>query len=112
MNSEHGYLISFFLILLYITSKASALCNRFCGQNKTQQFHHLPYPFGFSPDCEIQLNCSTTGEVYIQLQEFQIKNITSDNLILQLPANCNRPLETMSHLYNKTTRSHRKTLYY
>ncbi|CAI0554334.1 unnamed protein product [Linum tenue] len=56
----------------------------------------VPYPFGFSSGCPIQLNCSA-GE--IRIGEFRVQNITPDGVIVAVPAKCNRPLDSLSSLF-------------
>ncbi|CAL1408831.1 unnamed protein product [Linum trigynum] len=56
----------------------------------------VPYPFGFSSGCPIQLNCSA-GE--IRIGEFRVQNITPDGVIVAVPAKCNRPLDSISSLF-------------
>ncbi|KAF5183291.1 Wall-associated receptor kinase-like, partial [Thalictrum thalictroides] len=91
MISKHGFMVLvLLLIILSLEFKASALCQRLCGDIR------LPYPFGFSEDCEIRLSCSESREILIG--EFKFHNLTSDNLIVNIPAECNRPIETLSQL--------------
>ncbi|OVA05184.1 Protein kinase domain [Macleaya cordata] len=79
------------------SSQASTHCNRSCG-NATKNLQ-LPFPFGFSEGCEIRLNCSEKGEIFIG--EFRVQNVTSDHLIVDLPGNCSRRIESLSHLFNR-----------
>ncbi|XP_011017269.1 PREDICTED: wall-associated receptor kinase-like 14 isoform X2 [Populus euphratica] len=68
-------------------------CNRTCGTN------HLPYPFGFSADCDIRLNCSPNGEMLINEFPVQIVGLNSIKIILE--PKCNRPLEALDNLFTK-----------
>ncbi|KAL3526716.1 hypothetical protein ACH5RR_011372 [Cinchona calisaya] len=66
-------------------------CNPHCGNNTS-----VPYPFGFSPGCGIQLNCSETGK--IKIGKFQVQNVTSDSILINLPANCSRNIADLKQL--------------
>ncbi|KAL4180398.1 hypothetical protein AMTRI_Chr13g125060 [Amborella trichopoda] len=87
-------LILYILILLfpYICAQISrSPCHRFCGGKK------LPFPFGFSSNCPIPLNCSIKGD--ITLHDFKILNITVDGILLEYPAICNRKVSDLNRLF-------------
>ncbi|KVI00145.1 hypothetical protein Ccrd_021630 [Cynara cardunculus var. scolymus] len=63
------------------------------------QFNLVPYPFGFSSGCQVQLNCTSNGTVFIN--EFPIQEITPDGLLVNLPTMCGRAVDTISHLYGE-----------
>ncbi|PWA60627.1 hypothetical protein CTI12_AA380640 [Artemisia annua] len=86
--------IFFFTILPCVTSQSPIGCNRSCPNG---EFNQVPYPFGFSSGCEIQLNCTSNGIVLIG--EFPIQQFNSDKLIVTLPTKCGRSADTLSHLY-------------
>jgi hypothetical protein len=65
-----------------------------CGANKTVQ-----YPFGFSDSCPIKLNCHNNHE--IRIGEFQVQNVTSDSIFVDIPSKCNRTIESFSSLFGK-----------
>lgn len=67
-------------------------CNQFCGEER------VPYPFGFSDGCRIKLNCSTGTK---KIGNFAVQNVTSDQILLRLPAKCNRSIEELSGLFGK-----------
>ncbi|KAE7999837.1 hypothetical protein FH972_004231 [Carpinus fangiana] len=69
-------------------------CRTSCGANKTEQ-----YPFGFSDSCLIKLNCSSNNE--IRIGEFQVQNVTSDSIFVDIPSKCNRTIESFSSLFGK-----------
>ncbi|CAI0553990.1 unnamed protein product [Linum tenue] len=69
-------------------------CEQVCGGGGGGG--RVPYPFGFSSGCPIQLNCSA-GE--IRIGEFRVQNITPDGVIVAVPAKCNRPLDSLSSLF-------------
>ncbi|CAA2981305.1 wall-associated receptor kinase-like 14 [Olea europaea subsp. europaea] len=73
-------------------SNNSAQCDRSCGVVKTS----MPYPFGFSDGCGIKLNC-TDGN--IKIGDFLVENVTSDNIMINLPAKCNRSIEELTRLF-------------
>lgn len=87
------FLLSAVSILFCMYSKASASCNRSCGETQ------LPYPFGVSSDCEIKLDCSLTGKVLIG--EFHVLHITPRSLVLDVPGKCNRSIEDFGRLFDK-----------
>lgn len=83
-----------FSVILIITSppssSAEANCTRVCsgggGDETTVQF-----PFGFTSDCEIRLDCSVEGK--IQVGGYNVHNITRDHILINLPAKCDRQYE-------------------
>ncbi|XP_027153519.1 wall-associated receptor kinase-like 14 [Coffea eugenioides] len=73
-------------------SSAPGTCHRGCG-NKSQ----VQYPFGFSPGCDIQLNCTGhSGEITIG--QFQVQNVTGNSLLIHLPPNCSRKISDLNQL--------------
>lgn len=72
-------------------SSVHGTCDRSC-LNRTQ----VPYPFGFSAGCEIQLNCEETGEITIG--QFQVQNVTEDSILINIPPNCNRTIQDLDQL--------------
>ncbi|KAH7524032.1 hypothetical protein FEM48_Zijuj06G0075300 [Ziziphus jujuba var. spinosa] len=83
------------LILAFITV-VHAICERSCRSSQGVQ-RTFDYPFGFSADCEIQLNCKSTGEVHIG--EFPVKSVDPESIRVDIQRNCNRPLHTLQQLY-------------
>ncbi|XP_077214692.1 wall-associated receptor kinase-like 14 [Tasmannia lanceolata] len=83
------------IILLFplIYSQNSTSCNRFCGHSSDP----VPFPFGFSNECKIPLNCSQNNSQTIG--DFLIKNITPDGILINLPPDCNRPINISSKLF-------------
>ena len=78
-----------FLLLLStaaLFSYTSAACTRSCGKSTES----VPYPFGFSDECPIQLNCSGDGKFYFR--GLKVRNLTSRSLWLDLPSSCNRSI--------------------
>ncbi|KAG6406389.1 hypothetical protein SASPL_133989 [Salvia splendens] len=72
---------------------AAAACNQTCG------WRTVPFPFGFSSGCEIQLNCSPNGTALAS--EFPVLAISSDTILANLPAVCNRPVEALGRLFTR-----------
>ncbi|XVF15672.1 hypothetical protein REPUB_Repub09cG0174900 [Reevesia pubescens] len=58
----------------------------------------LPFPFGFSPNCPIQLNCTSTG---VKIGNFHVLNVTSSDIIIDLPVKCDRRLSSLSVLFGE-----------
>ncbi|KAJ6709832.1 WALL-ASSOCIATED RECEPTOR KINASE-LIKE 21 [Salix koriyanagi] len=68
-------------------------CNRTCGTN------NLPYPFGFSSDCDIHFNCSPSGQMLIH--EFPVQIVGQNSMKIILEPKCNRPFEALDNLFTK-----------
>ncbi|WOK91668.1 wall-associated receptor kinase-like 14 [Canna indica] len=84
------FLIFSFELALFCASQRVFGCNNTCGSTT------VSFPFGFSDDCPIPLNCSATGEV--QLRGYRIINFTSGAIILDVPPACNRPAAAANEL--------------
>ncbi|KAL0325671.1 UNVERIFIED_CONTAM: Wall-associated receptor kinase-like 14 [Sesamum radiatum] len=83
-----------FLLLTTIlvpSSPAAAWCNHSCGGRK------LPFPFGFSPGCPIQLNCTSNGTILAA--EFPVQSVSGDTILVNLPPMCGRPVEALRRLF-------------
>ncbi|KAG6413912.1 hypothetical protein SASPL_126627 [Salvia splendens] len=96
-----GFLQSILLLLLpisnlYLPSSAldinSTSCNRNCRGIPVQ------HPFGFSDACQIKLNCSSNNSA-IQIGGFDVFNVTSDHILVGIPAKCHRPIDELSQLF-------------
>ncbi|KAM7506865.1 hypothetical protein LguiA_017318 [Lonicera macranthoides] len=88
-------IITVFISLL--TEASNSTCNHYCGtvgSNRTR----VPYPFGFSAGCPIELNCSSNGDILIG--EFKIQNFTTDNILIDLPAQCKRSIHSIKQVIN------------
>ncbi|GMI91219.1 hypothetical protein like AT2G23450 [Hibiscus trionum] len=83
--------IPIFLLSPIITAQSSNYCNRSCGEKS------VPFPFGFSADCEIPLNCSSNKQQLIA--GFPILTINADRIKLSIEATCDRPLQALRRLY-------------
>ncbi|KAL0314742.1 UNVERIFIED_CONTAM: Wall-associated receptor kinase-like 14 [Sesamum angustifolium] len=83
-----------FLLLTTIlvpSSPAAAWCNHSCGGRK------LPFPFGFSAGCPIQLNCTSNGTILAA--EFPVQSVSGDTILVNLPPMCGRPVEALRRLF-------------
>ncbi|XP_045786320.1 wall-associated receptor kinase-like 14 [Trifolium pratense] len=69
-------------------------CNRRCGK----QF--VKYPFGFSDDCEIKLNCNSSNKE-LKIGELKVQEVNSDSIFISLPAKCNRSTSFIDPLFGK-----------
>lgn len=73
-------------------NSSSSGCDQLCGEES------VPYPFGFSDGCRIKLNCSSDSR-NIRIGDFNVRNVTSDQILVNLPAKCNRSVEELSLLF-------------
>ncbi|KAF8022893.1 hypothetical protein BT93_F0414 [Corymbia citriodora subsp. variegata] len=73
-------------------------CSQTCGVS-TPGKQNLSYPFGFSPGCPIQLNCSDEGDAFIG--EFLVQSVSQDTVAVTIQAECERPLGAIDHLYGR-----------
>nr|XP_008339009.2 wall-associated receptor kinase-like 14 [Malus domestica] len=95
-------LITVVTVLILSTSTAaiakaqnSSSCIHTCGSGKSAKT--VRYPFGFSPSCQIRLNCSENNE--IRLGKFRVLNVTPNAVFVNLPAICNRRFESVIELF-------------
>ncbi|GAB2224000.1 hypothetical protein Droror1_Dr00004745 [Drosera rotundifolia] len=95
-----GATIAAVLLLLIATPIASAAttavasnssCDRSCGSRE------VPYPFGFSATCGIELSCSSRNR--IELAGFDVLSLTSDSILINVSAKCNRLVTNMKVLF-------------
>ncbi|XVE82709.1 hypothetical protein DITRI_Ditri16bG0027800 [Diplodiscus trichospermus] len=89
------------ITVLFVISQAKSdnsvnKCHGFCKTRNSTR--NLPFPFGFSAGCPIQLKCNSTG---VTIGDFLVFNITSTDIIIDLPAKCERPLASLSVLYGE-----------
>ncbi|KAM6564489.1 hypothetical protein CsatB_024487 [Cannabis sativa] len=92
------FVLLIIIVLLVVISSSEA--DHSHGSNDCQRFckgDSVPYPFGFSQGCKIQLNCSDNGEK--RIGEFLVNNITSTSIFINLPAKCNRSIESIKPLF-------------
>ncbi|KAL8143485.1 hypothetical protein V2J09_016517 [Rumex salicifolius] len=78
-------------ISLAIGASNSTYCKRSCGEELVN------YPFGFSDGCEIRLNC--IHNIGIKIAKFHVRNVTSDAIMVNIPAQCNRKVEEIKILF-------------
>ncbi|XP_027359690.1 wall-associated receptor kinase-like 14 [Abrus precatorius] len=89
---QHTNLAIVLTIFMAITTRAQNFtrCNNKCGGQTLQ------YPFGFSEGCPIQLNCNNSQ---VQIGEFLVQNVTNSNIFINLPAKCNRSIQSLHPLF-------------
>lgn len=75
------------------TLAATASCNQTCGA------WELPFPFGVSSACQIQLNC--TSDATVLAADSPVLSITADTILISLPPICGRPLEAVRRLFTQ-----------
>lgn len=83
------------LFVIIVFPFVDSTCNRSCGGLRNR----VPYPFGFSIGCPILMDCINGREV--RIGGFRVRNVTSDNILLDLPANCSRPISSIERLFGK-----------
>ncbi|KAJ6733006.1 WALL-ASSOCIATED RECEPTOR KINASE-LIKE 14 [Salix koriyanagi] len=95
-------IITVFIAATSTTARAqkfnSSNCKSSCGTGKHANV--VPYPFGFSNGCPIILKCNhTVGDV--KIGEFQVQNITPNGILINIPAECDRSIETIRPLFGR-----------
>ncbi|KAL8230875.1 hypothetical protein R6Q57_000653 [Mikania cordata] len=90
------FFMFFITILPSVLSQKPTGCDQSCPGGR---FNTVPYPFGFTSGCKIQLNCTPNGEVLIG--EFAVQQFNPDGLLVSLPAKCGRSIHTLTHLYGE-----------
>ncbi|KAF5763701.1 putative protein kinase RLK-Pelle-WAK-LRK10L-1 family [Helianthus annuus] len=92
----------FFSVILTITSPSPTSvqtnCTRVCSDGRGT--NSVPYPFGFSDGCEIRLDCTAAGQTNVGT--YNVQNITSDHMMVNFPANCDREFEQIQ-LFNNNS---------
>lgn len=89
------------LQVVVVTGHRSARnCSQICGGGGRQppQSPTIQYPFGFSPGCPIQLNCTPNGNASIG--GFSIVEITGDTMTVTVMTQCDRPFSLVERLYS------------
>ncbi|KAG6666387.1 wall-associated receptor kinase-like 14 [Carya illinoinensis] len=93
--------LAIILLIVYPTASENSTvagnsgpCKQYnsCGANQPVQ-----YPFGFSSSCPIPLTCFNNSD--IRIGKFRVRKITSSSIIVDLPAECNRPIESIKPLF-------------
>lgn len=87
------------IVTIFVVSSTEATnstrCDRYCGTTRENRVR-VQYPFGFTEGCGIRLNC--TDNKNIQIGDFIVQNVTSDNILVNLPAKCGRPIHEIKQL--------------
>ncbi|KAK4782372.1 hypothetical protein SAY86_016474 [Trapa natans] len=82
------------LQVIIVTSHGSATnCSQTCGGGG----YTIQYPFGFSPGCPIQLNCTSNGSTTIG--NFSVLNITEETVTITVKTDCYRQFGLVEGLY-------------
>lgn len=86
--------LSLLAVLSVAQNTSSTPCVQSCGKNG------VSYPFGFSDGCGIKLNCSSNDEIP-KIGDFLVQSVTSDQILITIPAKCDRPITELSMLFSK-----------
>ncbi|XP_031262454.1 wall-associated receptor kinase-like 14 isoform X2 [Pistacia vera] len=89
--------VSLILIFAISVMEAAENCEQTCKTSKLLK--SVPYPFGFSKGCPIQLHCDHTTES-VRIGEFDVQNVTADSIFVNLPEKCNRQMNSLLPLFN------------
>ncbi|RRT85523.1 hypothetical protein B296_00002318 [Ensete ventricosum] len=81
------------VVLPAVSARSISQCEGTCGS------YAAPYPFGFSGGCPIPLDCSSAPSSSIRIGEFKVRNITSHNLVIDVPPACNRSINSSRSLF-------------
>lgn len=94
-------LITVLVFVLQVQAEAhnsTTPCSPSCGKGKSAI--RLSYPFGFSDGCPIKLTCSSSKtNNSARIGEFMVLNVTRSSLLVQLPAKCNRSIDSIYPLF-------------
>jgi len=95
-NTKFAMVLTIFIFMFCLRCSTSAKsnknnCERSCGE------HSLQYPFGFSSDCEVKLNCSKENKV--KIGDLEVQSVTSDGIFVSLPVQCNRNVSFLDPLF-------------
>ncbi|XP_030545458.1 wall-associated receptor kinase-like 14 [Rhodamnia argentea] len=71
-------------------------CSQTCGTGMPAK-QNLTYPFGFSPGCPIQLNCTEDGNALVG--DFLVQSAGPDAVTITIEAKCDRPFGSIEQLY-------------
>ncbi|KAE8707070.1 Wall-associated receptor kinase-like 14 [Hibiscus syriacus] len=88
---------AFFVVSQVNSVHSRNKCQGSCVTGNSTRF--LPFPFGFSSGCPIQLNCSSSAGV--EIGSFHVLNVTSTDIIVDLPAKCDRPIASLAVLFGE-----------
>ncbi|KAK1587748.1 hypothetical protein Q3G72_016453 [Acer saccharum] len=102
MILHHANIAIIVIVFVFVVSSIEANhnhdhCEQKCGVGKTPKT--VPFPFGFSDGCGIRLNCSDPNTEYVTIGEFQVQNITADNIFVGFPAKCARNMSALHTLF-------------
>ncbi|KAI9113414.1 hypothetical protein K1719_015341 [Acacia pycnantha] len=90
---RRNFVIVLTIFIVYSTrAETSSNCDRCCGN------FSLTYPFGFSERSPIKLSCRDSR---LEIGRFQVKEVTPKSIFVNLPAKCNRSIESIGSLFSK-----------
>ncbi|XP_060199551.1 wall-associated receptor kinase-like 14 [Lycium barbarum] len=93
MNLPLHFRTILYLSIFFLSSNIvlGSNCTHSCGKKI------LPFPFGFSHGCPIKLNCTSNGKIV--LNKFPVQSVTSDTILINLVAQCRRPVSAIHNLF-------------
>ncbi|KAL5715071.1 non-specific serine/threonine protein kinase [Ranunculus cassubicifolius] len=94
MDQTKLYFVAVISLAFITVGLATDYCNRVCSANGGKRIE-VQYPFGFSENCGIRLNC-TQGRA--QIGDFEVK-VTAQSIIVPVPSKCNRSIELLKPLF-------------
>lgn len=97
MLLQKANLIVIVVVCVTISIVSVDACLRTCGTGKSAKT--VRYPFGFSEGCPIRLNCSESDST-IRIGDFEVRNVTSENIFVKLPAKCDRQSDSLWPLFS------------
>ncbi|KAK4260039.1 hypothetical protein QN277_003212 [Acacia crassicarpa] len=90
---RRNFVIVLTIFIVYSTrAQTSSDCDRCCGN------FSLTYPFGLSERSPIKLSCRDNR---LEIGKFQVKEVTPKSIFVNLPAKCNRSIESIGSLFSK-----------
>lgn len=94
MNLSHHFrtILCLFIVKFSSSIVLGSNCTHSCGNR------FFPFPFGFSHGCPVQLNCTSNGAMINN--NFPVQSVTSDTIVVNLPAKCSRPISEIHNLYS------------
>ncbi|KAF1865570.1 hypothetical protein Lal_00004946 [Lupinus albus] len=93
INKQQPLLLLLFIFPIITSQVNYCACNQTCGSAKP-----FSYPFGFSSGCQIRLNCTPHGEIFIG--EFPVQSVNTESIIVNIKGKCNRPIDTFHQLFS------------
>ncbi|KAI9113424.1 hypothetical protein K1719_015351 [Acacia pycnantha] len=90
---QKKYFVIMLTIIVFATrAENSNSCERRCGG------YTIQYPFGFSEDCEIKLNCSSSDGM--EIGGLRVNKVTTSSIFIDVPWKCNRSVQAIRSLFS------------